>query len=352
MPIYAIECFGLTKRFRLRLTHGTERRPSPKPWWRKSKQKTSATTIAAVDHLSLKLREGEVFGLVGPNASGKTTVIRLLSTVLIPDEGTALVNGYDILKEDFMVKKSIGVVFTRPSMISPRLGPRENLLFISELYGISRSIALRRIDELLEFADLVDRSHDQIQRFSTGMLRKLAILKSLLLDPPIILLDEPMLGLDSMASEAFGKMIKNLCRERRKTVFIATNRFEEAEALCDRVAFIDMGRLVEIDSPENLRKVVGSKDVIEVSAEIPFHQVLRGLDAFGEILEIARLASDGAGSNVRIRLLSSNVDEVLPELMERIFQAGGKLRSLNVRKQTLKEVFAQLVRREMKGAAP
>ncbi|MFQ6077493.1 MAG: ATP-binding cassette domain-containing protein, partial [Candidatus Bathyarchaeia archaeon] len=329
-----------------------DRRLFPKLLWRKTKQKAFSTTITAVDHLSFKVREGEVFGLVGPNASGKTTVIRLLSTVLIPDEGPVLVNGYDVLKEDHMVKRSIGVIFTRPSTISPRLGPKENLLFLAELYGIPRSVALRRIDELLEFADLKDRSHDQVQRFSTGMLRKLVILKGLLLDPPIILLDEPMLGLDSMASETFGKMIKNLCRESGKTVFVATNRFEEAEALCDRVALIDRGRLVEIDTPENLRKVVGSKGVIEVSAEIPFHQVLRGLDAFGEMLEIARLASDGVGSNVRIRLLSSNVDEVLPELMERIFQAGGKLRSLNVRKQTLKEVFTQLLRREMKGAAP
>lgn len=210
--------------------------------------------MPALDDISIKVRENEVFGLLGPNGSGKTTLIKILCTLVLPSSGSAQVCGFDVVSEGSRVRESTALVYMNQRSFYWRLTARQNLEFFGTLYNIPAEKLDGRIDEVLEWVELSDRASEKIASYSTGMKHRLAIARGLLPDPPVIFIDEPTIGLDPHASKRIRSFIKEkLGRDKGKTVFIATNNISEASTLCDRVAIIDKGRLKAVGSPEEVR---------------------------------------------------------------------------------------------------
>lgn len=217
--------------------------------------------IKAVDHVDITIEEGEIFGLLGPNGAGKTTLLHMLATLLEPTEGTATVNGYDILSQPSEVRKSIGIVFQDPSSDDILTG-YENLMLHAMMFGVPRKEWRPRIDKALELVDLTHRAGDRVRKYSGGMRRRLELARGLLHRPKVMFLDEPTLGLDPQSREHIWKYIKDLVREERVTIIITTHYMEEADHLCDRVAIIDHGKIAIMDSPGALKKEIGERIVL------------------------------------------------------------------------------------------
>ncbi len=219
--------------------------------------------LTAVDHISFEVKRGEIFGFLGPNGAGKSTTINMLSTLLIPTEGTATINNFDVLTERDNVRKSIGLVFQDPSL-DDRLTAEENLRFHAKLYGVPKTEYKKRMEEVLRLVDLWDRREDIIKTFSGGMKRRLEIARGLIHYPQILFLDEPTLGLDPQTRVHIWEYILKLKRERNITIFMTTHYMNEAE-YCDRIGIIDYGKIVAMDTPANLKKQVGG-DVIRIKS--------------------------------------------------------------------------------------
>lgn len=217
----------------------------------------------AVNNLTLDIYENEVFGLLGSNGAGKTTTIHMLATLLKPTSGSATVNGYDIVCQPGEVRSSIGIVFQAPSSDDMLTG-YENLQLHSMLYSVPRHTRKQRIEEVLGLVGLTERKHDQVKTYSGGMRRRLEIARGLLHKPKVMFLDEPTLGLDPASRETMWKYIQRLVREEKMTVILTTHYMEEADILCDRVAIIDKGRIVALDTPKGLKAGIGGGDVIRI----------------------------------------------------------------------------------------
>jgi ABC-2 type transport system ATP-binding protein len=211
--------------------------------------------IVAVDNVSLDIHEGEVFGLLGQNGAGKTTIIHMLATLLKPTSGTAQINGYDIIKNSSKVRKNIGIVFQAPSSDDMLTG-FENLKIHSYLYGVPSESRTKRINELLKLVGLYERKEDIVKKYSGGMRRRLEIARGLIHKPKVIFLDEPTLGLDPNSRKSMWDYIKKLVKEEKITIILTTHYMEEADALCDRIGFINKGKIIAIDTPQQLKHMI------------------------------------------------------------------------------------------------
>ncbi|MGQ9788508.1 MAG: ATP-binding cassette domain-containing protein [Candidatus Hadarchaeaceae archaeon] len=289
-------------------------------------------TIVAVDHIELSIEEGEIFGLLGPNGAGKTTLLSMLATLIKPTEGTATVNGHDIIKAPGMVRKSIGMVFQEPSSDELLTG-YENLYVHALMYDVPKQERHKRIEEALELVDLKDRASDRAKTYSGGMRRRLELARGLLHKPKILLLDEPTLGLDPQTRERIWGYIERLANEENVTILITTHYMEEADALCDRVAIIDYGRIIALDSPANLKMRVG-KSMIVAKVKEPNLSKIRNLPYVSKVEE-----KDG---NVIIFL-----SEVGAHIQEVLFNLG-EATSVELREPTLNDVFLKLTGREIR----
>jgi ABC-2 type transport system ATP-binding protein len=208
--------------------------------------------VKAVDAISFNVKEGEILGFLGPNGAGKTTTLNMLSTLLRPTSGTAIVNGHDIITEPDAVRRSIGYVF-QDTTLDIELTGRENLDFHGRLYGLDRNARQQRIKELLELVQLADRADDLVKIYSGGMKRRLEIARGLLHHPKVLFLDEPTLGLDTQTRRSIWEHIQRLNREKNVTVILTTHYTEEADYLCKRILIIDFGKIVVLDTPDNLK---------------------------------------------------------------------------------------------------
>ena len=208
--------------------------------------------LIAVDHVSLDIHEGEVFGLLGPNGAGKTTIIHMLATLLKPTTGTAEINGYDIVKDPSKVRKNIGIVFQAPSSDDMLTG-FENLKIHSYLYGVPSELRIDRIKELLKLVGLYERKDDIVKKYSGGMRRRLEIARGLIHKPKVMFLDEPTLGLDPNSRKSMWNYIQKLVKEENITIILTTHYMEEADTLCDRIGFINRGKISAIDTPKQLK---------------------------------------------------------------------------------------------------
>jgi ABC-2 type transport system ATP-binding protein len=219
--------------------------------------------LTAVDNLSLNIQDNEVFGLLGQNGAGKTTIIHMLATLLKPTSGTASVNGYDIINEPAKVRASIGIVFQAPSSDDMLTG-YENLKLHSMLYSVPRKIREKRIIDVLELVGLTERKDDQVKKYSGGMRRRLEIARGILHKPKILFLDEPTLGLDPRSRESMWKYIQRLVQEEKITIILTTHYMEEADILCNRIGIIDRGKIIALDTPSKLKEIVGGGDIIKL----------------------------------------------------------------------------------------
>jgi ABC-2 type transport system ATP-binding protein len=208
--------------------------------------------VRAVDNISFCVEEGEILGFLGPNGAGKSTTLNMLSTLLRPTSGTAIVNGYDILKEPEGVRRSIGFVFQDPTLDNELTGS-ENLDFHGRIYGLKRDVRQKRIKEILDVVQLTERASDFVKTYSGGMKRRLEIARGLLHYPKVLFLDEPTLGLDPQTRRAIWEYIQRLNQEERVTIILTTHYTEEADYLCDRIQIVDLGKIVALDTPDKLK---------------------------------------------------------------------------------------------------
>ena len=219
-------------------------------------------TVTAVDDVTLEVSRGEIFGLLGPNGAGKSTLIRVLTTLLRPTSGTACVDTYDIIRNPEEIRSIIGVC-PQNSTLDVELTAYDNLEFYGTLVNVDDSILDRRIWELLAMADLTDRAHMKVQTLSGGMRRKLEIVRAFIHHPLILFLDEPTIGLDPEARHEVWQQILKL-NEEKTTIILTTHYMDEAERLCNRIAFVDKGRLIALDVVENLKQLIPAGDLIEI----------------------------------------------------------------------------------------
>jgi len=222
----------------------------------------SFKAVEAVKGIDLEVYAGETFGFLGPNGAGKSTTIKILCTLANASAGTAKVAGFDVATERDAVRRSIGLVFQEPTL-DGYLSAEQNLRFHGELYGVERISAAARRTEVLEMVGLADRRHDLVQNFSGGMRRRLEIARGLLHSPRVLFLDEPTIGLDPQTRASIWSYIGELHKREEITVFVTTHYMDEAEN-CDRIAIIDQGRIVALDTPANLKAAVG-KDRVQIS---------------------------------------------------------------------------------------
>jgi ABC-2 type transport system ATP-binding protein len=218
--------------------------------------------LVAVDNISFDIEHGEIFGFLGPNGAGKTTTLSMLSTMLKPTSGTATINGIDIENDEDGVRKSIGIVFQDQSL-DEELTAWENMDFHGRLYRIPADIRKQRITELLRLVELEDRKDDIVKTFSGGMRRRLEIARGLLHHPSVLFLDEPTLGLDPQTRNHLWQYIATLAHEKGITIILTTHYMEEADRLCNRVAIIDHGKIIALDTPQNLKDGIGG-DVVTI----------------------------------------------------------------------------------------
>src|SRR6202171_5370583 len=233
-----------------------------------NKLKKQFGDFVAVKEVSFTVPAGEIFGLLGPNGAGKSTLIRMMTTLLPPTSGTAIVNGFDVVKQADNVRRSIGVI--AQAMTSDLdLSVEENLLIFAKLYGVPRDKRTRLIRELLAAVELTDWADKQVKNLSGGMRRRVEIARGLVHEPRIFFLDEPTTGLRPVSRGAVWEMLQRMQSERDLTILITTHYMDEADKLCDRIAIVDHGELKALDSPLKLKASIPGKNVIEVSFADP-----------------------------------------------------------------------------------
>src|ERR671923_1941246 len=231
--------------------------------------------VEAVRGVSFEIEKGELFGLLGPNGAGKTTTIKMLVTLLIPTSGTARVLGHDVVRDARTVRRKIGYVFGGDRGAYERLSGLDNLRYFSELYGVPPKVQKRRIPELLELVGLTGRERERVEGYSRGVRQRLHIARGLLHDPPVVVLDEPTIGLDPVGARELRHTIAELARAG-KTVLLTTHYMYEADALCDRISVISQGEIVAEGTPADLKSVVADRTVVEIEAfGVPWEAIER-----------------------------------------------------------------------------
>ena len=292
--------------------------------------------LTAVDNLSLDIYNNEVFGLLGQNGAGKTTIIHMLATLLKPTAGSATVNGFDIVKEPAKVRASIGIVFQAPSSDDMLTG-YENLKLHSLLYSVPRKIREKRISDVLELVDLTERQHDQVKKYSGGMRRRLEIARGILHKPKILFLDEPTLGLDPRSRESMWKYIRKLVQEEKITIILTTHYMEEADFLCDRIGILDRGKIIALDTPSQLKEIVSGNDIIKLSLEKKNEDIDTLLK---DLSFIHRISTDVDGSVI---LLVENASRNLPKILKKV-----NAESVEFSNRNLNDVFIHFTAQETK----
>jgi ABC-2 type transport system ATP-binding protein len=223
----------------------------------------STKEVVAVEDISFDVEPGELFGLLGPNGAGKTTTVKMLTTLLIPTRGTARVLGHDVVREADRLRSRIGFIFGGERGLYWRLTGIDNLRYFASLYHVEPEVANKRIPELLEMVGLSSRGEERVEGFSRGMKQRLHIARTLLHDPEILFLDEPTIGLDPVGARELRQVVRDLQSEN-KTILLTTHYMFEADSLCQRIAVIDQGRIVALDTPERLKEHVQDLSVVEV----------------------------------------------------------------------------------------
>src|SRR3989440_4256307 len=284
----------------------------------------------AVDHLSLSVRRGEIFGLLGPNGSGKTTTINMISGLSIPTSGKVRVMGNDVRHNARQVHQILGSV-PQETALYEELTAWANMDFHADLFGSPRKEKKERITKLLELVQLLDRKDSRVGTFSGGMKRRLALARALLHDPQLIYLDEPTLGVDVQARRAIWDYILSL-RDQGKTVLITTNYLEEAQALCERLAIIDRGKLIAVDTPEHLKQTYGGS-VIEVETSQPS----KATDAIRALSGVTDVKQDGT----HLKIATQGVNNVVADVINILSQENG-VKDIAIREPNLDEIFLLL----------
>ena len=289
--------------------------------------------LVAVNNVSFSVDEGEVFGLLGPNGAGKTTTINILCTLTKPTSGRALLNGFDVVHKQSQVRQCIGLVFQDPSL-DERLTALENLEFHALIYNVPASVRKGRIEDVLRMVELWERRHDPVKTFSGGMKRRLEVARGLIHYPKVLFLDEPTLGLDPQSRNHLWKFIMDLHHKEGITIFLTTHYMDEA-GYADRIAIMDYGKIIVLDTPEGLKKLVGG-DVIGLGTK-------DNEAAQAELLDRYHIESKRDGEQLTFEV--PNGEKFIPAFIKGF---NTDIRNISVYRPTLDDVFLKITGRQLR----
>ena len=297
--------------------------------------------LKAVDDVSFNVENGEIFGFLGPNGAGKSTTMMILTTLLKPTSGQALVSGFDVQTQPKQVRQKIGYV-QQETTVDEYLSGRENLLLQARLNHIPKDLINKRIDEILELIELSDKQDNAVVTYSGGMRKRLDIAGGLLHRPKVLFLDEPTVGLDIQTRRKIWEYIKKIHKEFDMTIFLSTHYMEEADQLCDRIGIIDDGKIQVIDSPQNLKSAMG-KEVISLTIENGDTE-----KAFLSELNKIELINKINQDQNKITLFASKGTEVIPKIFQISSDLKVKINSLSLTQPTLDDVFISYTGHEIR----
>ena len=285
--------------------------------------------LTAVDGISFSVDKGEIFGLLGPNGAGKSTTISMLCTILKVTSGTAIVNGFDVTKNPSEVRKSIGIVFQDPS-IDDKLTARENLEMHADLYSVPVQVKKERINSVLALVELEDRADDLMNTFSSGMRRRLEIARSLIHYPKILFLDEPTIGLDPQSRDHIWSYIRELIKTEDITIILTTHYMEEADKLCGRIAIVDHGKIVAMDTPQNLKNQLGGETITVTTKK---------QELFMEKIKEANIVKSVVIVGEEVKMTVDNAHTILPTVVDIASKNGVFIDSISLQEPQLDDVF-------------
>lgn len=304
----------------------------------------------ALRGVDLKVKKGEVFGVLGPNGAGKSTLIKILCTLVTPDEGEAFVNGFNVVKQSNEVLRNLQAVLPESRGFAWRLTGLQNLEFYGLLYGLGKKQAEDRINYLLDLTGLKERATDGYQRYSTGMQRKLLLCRALLLDMPILLFDEPTSGLDPNSALEFRNLLHDkLARKEEKTILLSTHNLYEAQSICDRIAILDHGKITACDTPDNIRYMIIDQKLLNMTfSETPFNEEMTKMVAELENLNGVHGVTPEIDAEHNLLGLSLRVEKEadLRSILEIIMGFNLKIRTVNTELPTLEEAFMAITGRQ------
>jgi len=343
---HPIDIRGLSKRFKIKETKVYHESYTTSWLSRLLRKHIIRDEILAVNDVSFKIEKSELFGLLGPNGAGKTTLIKMLCTLLWPSEGTAKINGYNIKKYPRQVRASTGTVLDIEMGWYGRLSCRQNLFFYAQINGIPPSQVGRKVSEVLHTVGLADRADERYQKLSSGMRRKLDIARALLSDPPVLLLDEPTIGMDPQSSRDLRQFIKQrLCKEQKRTILLTTHNMNEAEEICDRVAIMHKGKIMAIDKPKEIKRLVKPESrIIAIAGKISSRVVSR-VAKLEEITSLTIKQDSTFPNSLRIEACVKDL-AISSEISKIITESGGLLYSITFMEPTLEEALIKLTTEE------
>ncbi|MHA1910234.1 MAG: ABC transporter ATP-binding protein [Candidatus Kariarchaeaceae archaeon] len=304
--------------------------------------KKEVKVVEALKKLNLEIKPGEIFGLLGPNGAGKTTLIKILTTLLIPSEGTATVANFDIIDEANDVRRSVGCMLMGERGLYWKLTGRENLNLFGSLYRVPNEYKEKKIEWLIEVLELEEFIDRPVESFSSGQKMKVAFAKALLHDAPILILDEPTIAMDFAAARKLREVVKMLNKEG-KTIIYTTHLMDEAQELCNRIAIIDHGEIIALDTTENLIDQLEQDDIITLAGEIS-EKTVKQIKSLEGVHDMSLVAKNG---NEHYKIICVDHKKVLPGLITSITSNGSVVNSINVEQPTLGDVFIKLTGRSL-----
>ena len=297
--------------------------------------------VIAVNDISFSVKTGEIFGFLGPNGAGKSTTMMILTTLLKPTSGQALISEFNVMSDAKKVRENIGYV-QQETTVDEYLTGRENLLLQAKLNHIPKKEINKRIDDILELIELSDKQNESVVTYSGGMRKRLDIAGGLLHRPKVLFLDEPTVGLDIQTRRKIWEYIKKIHTEFNMTIFLSTHYMEEADRLCDRVGIIDGGKIQVIDSPENLKNAMGNEVISIILDEHKIHDSF--LPKLKEIEFVKNITEDGA----KLTLFVSNGTQVIPKIFQISSELDVKITTISLTRPTLDDVFLSYTGHEIR----
>ncbi len=298
-------------------------------------------SFTAVDSVSFEVRRGEVFGLLGPNGAGKTTLVRMLTTLLPPTSGKAIVAGQDVGRHPTRVRERIGVI---PQALTSDLDLTgwENIDIYGEFYDVPRRHRHSRARRLLEMVGLRERANDLVATYSGGMRRRLEIARGLIHSPEVLFLDEPTIGLDPQSRRAVWDLLETLRKESEITISLTTHYMDEAEQLCDRIAIVDHGKIIALDTPSGLKRMVEGADRVDLEIEGDAPAIAEMLKQEPYLREVE------LNGTSRLTLGADDGPHVVPRIIDRVESAGARVASISVHRLSLEDVFIRFTGRSLR----
>ena len=303
--------------------------------------------ITACDHVSFTIEQGELFGLLGPNGAGKTTLVRCLATLLIPDEGKITIFGKDILYQSMEARQQIGLLTSGERTLYWKLTGKDNLKFFAALYGLAGKERDKRIDYLMDLLSLKEVENERVEKYSSGMKQKISLARALLHDPKILLLDEPTLGLDPQFARFIRGFIKDeLVGKAGKTILLTTHYMDEADELCERIAFINKGKIINIKTPTEYKNEIPHSEVLELRCQgnVSEEKLSSALSVINTVEKVNVVKNQG---DIDLTVIVPRAESILSEVIE-LIRKEAKILAIDVKAPTLEDVFIYLTGTSLK----